>query len=93
MTFIISHASYEYILNITHCDVYFLNITLTDITLLNVTHIISSQFYCLLAEFQCNIMVIMNITPNIITNLNITLILFIIFRYHTVDYLLKCQTY
>jgi hypothetical protein len=34
-------------------------------------------------------MVIKNITPVIITNLNITPILFIIFGYHTVDYLLK----
>jgi hypothetical protein len=35
------------------------------------------------------IVVIKNITHDIITNLNITLKLFIIFRYHTVDYLLK----
>jgi hypothetical protein len=34
-------------------------------------------------------MVSKNITHDIITNLNITLILFIILRYHTVDYLLK----
>ncbi len=34
-------------------------------------------------------MVIKNITHDIMTNLNITPILFIIFRYHTVDNLLK----
>jgi hypothetical protein len=34
-------------------------------------------------------MFIKNVTHDIITNLNITLILFISFRYHTVDYLLK----
>ena len=74
-TFSISHAS----------NVYFLNITLADITFLNVTHIVSSQFLCLLAKFDCNIIAIKNITHDIITNLNITPIIYIIFRYHIVD--------